>query len=57
MEKSEPRAFIDAVAPNRFRFNKREKYGHDRFPEIANLVARKFKLIDEIEGVRIYARK
>jgi hypothetical protein len=56
---SKPRLFIDSIAPNcDYCFFKNEKtQRHEKFPEIAKVVSQNYKLVDEVQGVRIYVKK
>jgi hypothetical protein len=49
--------FVDAVAPKMTRFKDRETYGHEVFPEIARVIKENYRLVDEVQGVRIYLKK
>lgn len=55
--KSNPRLFVDAVAPGFFGLNIKALEGHDAFPEVAAIVQENYRLVEEIQGVRIYVKK
>jgi hypothetical protein len=52
--KSQPAVFVDAVSPKMFYYHDRQTEGHEAFPELARVVAQNYKLVDEVDGVRIY---
>ncbi|MFM2025814.1 MAG: hypothetical protein RLZZ339_527, partial [Cyanobacteriota bacterium] len=51
---SNAKLFVDAVAPRRFLFTDRKTHGHEVFPEIARVIKENYRLVDEVQGVRIY---
>ena len=54
---SNAKLFVDAVAPRMFFFTDRETQGHEVFPEIAKVINENYRLVDEVQGVRIYIKK
>ena len=54
---SNAKLFVDAVAPRMFGFQDRETHGHEVFPEIARVIKENYRLVDEVQGVRIYLKK
>ncbi|MFM7476158.1 MAG: hypothetical protein ACKO2T_10620 [Microcystis aeruginosa] len=54
---SNAKLFVDAVAPRMFFFTDRETQGHEVFPEIARVINENYRLVDEVQGVRIYIKK
>ena len=54
---SNAKLFVDAVAPRMTRFKDRETQGHEVFPEIARVIKANYRLVDEVQGVRIYLKK
>jgi hypothetical protein len=54
---SNAKLFVDAVAPRMFFFTDRETQGHEVFPEIARVIKENYRLVDEVQGVRIYLKK
>jgi hypothetical protein len=54
---SNAKLFVDAVAPRMFFFTDRETQGHEVFPEIAKVINENYRLVDEVQGVRIYLKK
>jgi len=54
---SNARLFVDAVAPRMTGFKDRETQGHEVFPEIARVIKENYRLVDEVQGVRIYLKK
>ena len=54
---SKAKLFIDAVAPGMFFFTDRMTQGHEVSPEITSVVNQNYKLVDEVQGIRIYLRK
>jgi hypothetical protein len=54
---SNAKLFVDAVAPRMFGFQDRETQGHEVFPEIARVIKENYRLVDEVQGVRIYLKK
>lgn len=57
LARNKPAFFVDTVAPNEFYFTNREHYGHDIFPGVKAVVEQNYRLLAEIEGVRIYLLK
>jgi len=57
LKKSKPRLFVDAVAPNRFfRYSDRAKTGYETKKPLKDFVLMNYKLVDEVNGVRIFQR-
>jgi hypothetical protein len=54
---SNAKLFVDAVAPKMIGFKDRETQGHEVFPEIARVINKNYRLVDEVQGVRIYLKK
>ncbi|GCL54289.1 hypothetical protein NIES3806_16280 [Microcystis aeruginosa NIES-3806] len=54
---SNAKLFVDAVAPRMFFFTDRQTQGHEVFPEIARVINENYRLVDEVQGVRIYLKK
>ncbi|TRU36511.1 MAG: hypothetical protein EWV78_08720 [Microcystis aeruginosa Ma_MB_F_20061100_S20D] len=54
---SNAKLFVDAVAPRMFFFTDRKTQGHEVFPEIARVIKENYRLVDEVQGVRIYLKK
>ena len=54
---SNAKLFVDAVAPRMIGFKDRETQGHEVFPEIARVIKENYRLVDEVQGVRIYLKK
>ncbi|MFM7351647.1 MAG: hypothetical protein ACKO1G_00930, partial [Microcystis aeruginosa] len=54
---SNARLFVDAVAPRMTGFKDRQTQGHEVFPEIARVIKENYRLVDEVQGVRIYLKK
>ncbi|MFN7198120.1 MAG: hypothetical protein ACK5UL_00475, partial [bacterium] len=54
---SNAKLFVDAVAPRMFFFTDRQTQGHEVFPEIAKVINENYRLVDEVQGVRIYIKK
>lgn len=53
-----PATFIvDAVCPGAFTYHDRAEAGMEVFPELAALVQQQYRLVAEIDGFRIYARR
>jgi len=52
-----PAYFVDAVAPGSFAFTDRAAYGMETFPQLAAFIARDYRLVAELNGVRVYCRK
>ena len=49
--KSKSKVFVDAMA------GEKKIYRHDAYPEIANVIENNYRMVDEVEGIRIYVRK
>ena len=56
LSRRRPEFFVDAVAPNRFGYQVRALNGFETFPELARLIASEYRLVAEVDGVRIYQR-
>jgi hypothetical protein len=53
---SKARIFVDAVAPQMFGFHDRKTQGHEISPAVKKVVQDNYKLVEEVDGVRIYDR-
>lgn len=51
---SQPRLFIDAIAPGSFRHTDRIQDGFETFPELAEFINAHYTLAREVDGVRIF---
>ncbi len=51
-----PPVFLDTVGPGKFMFEDRATQGHEIFPALAQLIADNYRMVDDLEGVRIYVR-
>ncbi|MFM2377492.1 MAG: hypothetical protein RLZZ143_68 [Cyanobacteriota bacterium] len=49
--KSKSKVFVDAMA------GEKKIYRHDAYPEIATVIENNYRMVDEVEGIRIYVRK
>ena len=56
MKKNRPVLFVDAVAPNFFRYTDQSLHGFDNFPLVKKYVEENYTLDSEIKGVRIFKR-
>ena len=52
--KSKATVFVDAVSPKMFFFHDYKTQGHEAFPEVAKVIHERYKLVEEVNGVRIY---
>ena len=52
----EPKVFVDAVAPASFGYTERSQAGHETFPELAEFVGDRYRLVAEVDGVRVFVR-
>jgi hypothetical protein len=52
-----PRVFADAVGPLRFVFQDRAAQGYESVPELREFVDANYELKDDVQGVRVFARK
>jgi hypothetical protein len=52
-----PSVFVDAVAPDSYRFTERAAQGHEIFPALATFISEHYVLKEEVAGVRIYTAK
>lgn len=57
MKRSKPTVFVDAMTTKTLWMDDPSKYGHQNFPELAQYVADNYSLKEEIDGIKIYARK
>lgn len=55
--RSTPRLFVDSVGDGSFGFKDRAEAAHETFPELAEIIARDFQLVNDYGGGRIYVRK
>ena len=55
---SNPKLFIDSISPDckYCYFRDKETRRHENFLEIAKVVSQNYKLVDEVQGIRIYVR-
>jgi hypothetical protein len=56
VEKSQPAVFVDAVSPTSFAFNDRALFGYETLPPLAAYVSAHYRLVEEVEGARIFLR-
>ena len=56
LEKNKPPVFVDAVSPKGFVFQDRILYGYETFPPLAAFIDGNYRLITEVDGVRIFIR-
>jgi len=56
LQRTRPAVFVDVVGPGSFFFDKRNEYGHEIFPALAQYVAAHYHLAAEVESARIYVR-
>jgi hypothetical protein len=56
LEKNKPPVFVDVVSPQGFFYVDRHLYGHETFPPLAAFIDGNYRLITEVDGVRIYIR-
>ncbi|MCZ8039411.1 MULTISPECIES: hypothetical protein [Microcystis] len=49
--KSKSKVFVDAMA------GEKKIYRYDAYPEIATVIENNYRMVDEVEGIRIYVRK
>ncbi len=54
LAKSSASVFVDAVSPKMFTFHDPKTQEHEAFPELNKIITEKYKLVDNIDGVRIY---
>ncbi len=54
LAKSSAPVFVDAVSPKMFTFHDPKTQEHEAFPELNKIITEKYKLVDNIDGVRIY---
>lgn len=55
LERNRPGVFVDATATNQFpALNDPERFRHELVPEVRDFVARNYRLVETIDGVRIY---
>jgi hypothetical protein len=57
LRRNRPRWFVDSVAPHAFAFSDHDRYGHQTWPELRDLIARDYVLLACLDGVWIYRRK
>ncbi len=56
LNNSSPGIFVDAVSPNMFYFHDTQTQGHESSPELNRIINEKYKLVDSLDGVRIYKK-
>lgn len=54
--KSKSKVFVDATAGDKSS-DETKNYRHDAYPEIASVIENNYRMVDEVEGIRIYVRK
>jgi hypothetical protein len=54
--KSKSKVFVDATAGDKSS-DETKNYRHDAYPEIATVIENNYRMVDEVEGIRIYVRK
>jgi hypothetical protein len=52
-----PKVFVDAVAPGAFAYNQRAADGFETFPALAAFIGEKYRLAEEVDGVRVFVLK
>jgi hypothetical protein len=52
-----PKLFLDAVGPGQFKYQDRDLYGYETFPELRDYVMSNFYLAGDAGGVRVFARR
>lgn len=57
MERNRPALFVDAVAPGALAFSDRATQGFESDSALATHVAARYTLVEEVAGVRIFARR
>ena len=56
MRNNRPKFFLDAVAPDSYRFKDWAKEGHQTFHDLSDLIDSKYTLVDEANGALLYER-
>ena len=56
MRNNRPKFFLDAVAPDSYRFKDWAKQGHQTFHDLSDLIDSRYTLVDEANGVLLYER-
>jgi hypothetical protein len=56
MRNNRPKFFLDAVAPDSYKFKDWARQGHQSFHDLSELIDSKYKLIDEANGALLYER-
>jgi hypothetical protein len=56
LAKNKPPVFVDAVSPQGFFYVDRLLYGYETFPPLAAFIDSNYRLITEVDGVRIFIR-
>ena len=56
-DRSDPAVFVDAVGLLSFGYASREQFAHESYPELRERIARRYELMDEAYGVRIYVSR
>lgn len=54
LKKNKPKIFVDAVGRNSHWFNDKSLYQHENFAEIKDFIQKNYKLVAELNDVRIY---
>ena len=55
-EQNRPPVFVDSVSPESFSFRERNLFGYETCPPLAALVDERYRLIIEVDGIRIFLR-
>lgn len=56
LQRNQPAFFVDAVGSRAFGFTKRDQGAHEKFPQLAEYVAKHYRLIDDAGHARLYVR-
>ncbi len=57
LQASAPAVFVDATGPGNFRFTNRAATGHEIYPLLRAWVRDHYRLVEDVDGVRVYARR
>jgi len=56
LRKSNPRVFVDSVGDGNFAYTDRALQGHEIFPALRELIEKRYRLVGDYEGIRVYIR-
>jgi hypothetical protein len=56
LRQSNPPVFVDCVGPGNWLYTDRRHFGHEQFPDLAQWIESRYRLIEDLEGCRVYVK-